>query len=149
MTVGVKRRPNRALSSQRCEHCGSMIWGYGVKGLCRACDQYVRRHGRLPTAEERRPGSRRQIDRDVCLNCRRPRQAGEVFEDGRCEACAGFRLRHGSERPSAFWGDGRYGWCACGEPANHKLRVRLRRHGERVLTLCDACLEMESEEQDG
>lgn len=149
MIVGEKQRPNRALREERCGHCGGEIWGYGVHGVCRACDQFRRRHGRLPRPDERRPGSRRRREADACVNCRRPRLDGEVFEEGRCEACAGFRLRHGTERPSAFWGDGPHGWCSCGEPARHTVRVTLQRVGVRVLRLCDRCFELESEGSNG
>ncbi len=68
----------------------------GRLGVCNACGNFQRRHGRLPKAHERR--SRKQ-EFALCTHCGQ----SLAYINGVCQACHKWQCRHGSPRPEYKW----------------------------------------------
>lgn len=80
-----------------------------------------------------------------CSNCNFPLAAAgrrPTFKDGsmrrrqcngRCQACDSYWRKYKRERPRHLWGDGAYGWCSCGHPANYQ---------KDGFDLCSRCAEV-------
>ncbi len=110
-----------------------MTCGYpGIFGLCRcqACYMYWLRH------KKERP--KWLWNEDICCkNCAYPKKAAlhrksgvSVFHKGRCGPCYRYKNRTGNERPGHLWGNGKFGWCLCGRPANYQ------KDGFDLCTIC-------------
>lgn len=141
-------RPRRLIeyyklrSITRCR-CGRPV---RALGLCSGCYHYAKRNnGRS------RPRHLREYP-DRCLNpaCRRP-LAGQLVRKGRCPNCYQYRWRTGEDRPAELTGGNR--WCECGQPAQHRVEIKVGSFGKRermstkreALDLCEECYGYEME----
>ena len=126
-----RRSPNT--TPPVCSQCKRRTARYmRPKPQCRLCFDHWKRTGKF------RP---KTLDAEKCKVCGRPRQfEPKEFIKGRCRSCYGYWWNHGKtkERPAHLWGNGRYGYCECRNPANHKVTIRIHGHLEEM-PLCDDC----------
>lgn len=109
----IQRAIERRGRPKLCKVCDSL--GPVAAGRCSACYWYLANH------RQERP--RWLWDKDFrCIVCGYPKHAarGLLFHKEKCNACRAYKLRTGNERPKTLWGDGAYGFCDCGYPAEHK-----------------------------
>lgn len=114
-----------------CKNCTSPDLYAGR--YCSACYQYKRKHGK------ERP--RHLWDKDFCCNTcgvplssqgKRQGQQRKRQCRGYCISCWNYRTKYKIDRPRRLWGIGKYGWCACGYPANYQ---------KDGFNLCSRCAE--------
>lgn len=123
----------------KCKRC-KQHHVHHAKGLCINCYNYQR------TKHKPRPVDRFTED---CLNCGKPLNRSDpkntqCHGKGMCRLCYQYQWMYGKPRPERLWGKGQYGYCDCGKPANHKIKVPVLRHQEE-LTLCDDCYAIEQQ----
>lgn len=115
----IKRTAQRRSKAKWCKVCGNP--GVCVLRRCQACYAYwTRHHKERPTW---------LWDEDFrCIVCGFPKKAAmrrkdrpgrKLFVKNRCSTCFSYYLKYGKDRPSYLWGNGTYGWCDCGYPANY------------------------------
>lgn len=105
--------------SKWCHNCGSP--NIRACFLCMPCYNYKNRTGK------HRPKWLRD-DEFCCTVCGIPKRltpldadGATTFRKGKCRACASYQRYHGKPRPPELWGNGKYGWCDCGYPAEHQI----------------------------
>jgi hypothetical protein len=106
----IQRAIDHAEKPRWCKVCGNLNIYFDLR--CRTCYRYRERNG------HERPY--RLWAKDMaCKNCKRPRAEGMRWCKLRCHNCDQYLRKHKKERPKDFWGDGQYGWCECGYPADN------------------------------
>ena len=128
-----KRRP-------WCKRCKQSLVCNRRGGLCSACFQYEKDHGRPRPA---------YFWRETCLNCGRTRN-GTRFARGRCYTCYMYRRKYGRDRSKELIrAHAPHGWCDCGRRAVAVVTagVRISAHGNREfeMALCAECLAVETD----
>lgn len=104
---------NLNTTGKQCTNCGIVPRGKVANGLCPACRQYLRKHGRMRTKYDKRviwDGS--LAPRPLCFNCGLSRTSGSR---SLCSACRQYRRVNGVDRPSYLW---RESCRICGRPRN-------------------------------
>lgn len=83
--------------------------------FCQLCETYFKKHGRF------RPKHIWDSD-PVCTNCSKPIGSRERKRlGGLCETCSAYKYKYKKDRPPRLWGGGKFGFCMCGNSANHRI----------------------------
>ena len=65
-----------------------------------------------------------------CKVCQIPLSAAKRVIQGHCKKCYEYKRKFDRQRPQHLWGNGPFGYCECGQPANHMIDK---------FPLCDSC----------
>jgi len=107
-----------------------------TKGLCKTCYNYQNVYGvNRPRRLYSRP--------EHCKNCGYPLVSGAQNgiarpSKGLCRRCYEYQKSFKVARPPRLWQKGAYGWCDCGQPAEHIIAVKIHNHVDNI-PVCDAC----------
>lgn len=105
---------NLNTTGKQCTNCGIIPKGKVARGLCPACRQYLRNHGRMRTRHDKRVIWRGELNthRPLCANCKMSRVSGSL---SLCSACRQYLRLNGIARPAHLW---RESCRICGRPKN-------------------------------
>lgn len=131
----IAERKFKYASCQLCKRCKRKP--VYCKFRCVACYDYWKKTGK------ERPRDRYT---EECMNCGRylnrdDSELSILHAKGLCKNCYSYQAHHsGRARPQCCWGIGKYGYCDCGNAANHNAEVRINRHND-IIAMCDECFE--------
>lgn len=103
---------NLNTTGKQCTNCGVVPKGKVANGLCPACRQYLRRHGRMRRYDKRVIWRGELAPRPLCANCKLSRATAHA---SLCNACRQYQYRNGRSRPAHLW---REACRVCGRPKN-------------------------------
>lgn len=119
----IERKAKRVSAPRWCKVCGHPALYRSFR--CHACHDYYMR-----CRKERPRHLYVSIEDGRCANCGISALGVPRFRRGRCRRCYEYKMRHNTERPESLWGNGPFGYCECGQPANHMIDK---------FPLCDSC----------